>query len=470
MRSGIAPRLLGALIAVAVWPATVLAQGSGAGVVTTLSGQASVVRGTSDRAPLKFKDDVFLRDKISTGQQSVAKLLLGGKALVTVRELSTLTVTEEVGRSTVDLEAGKVALAVARARMQPGEVVEIRTPNAIAAVRGTVVVVEVIQASAQATPGPVPVVTNLYVLSGTADVLLRGIPGATPTSVGPGFGLSVTGNVLGGIRPNPPTPQIVAGLQGGKQHRDPPAQAREGVASAQQALATETASSLTQPVSSPTSVAVSTTPTSSNVNRTVGQCPPDCGSSTLSTVATSQTTVATTSPMAGTTFTAAAPFSGFVNWNSSARDLDLHATGPLPGGSRFHVFFGSTGSLTSQPFTLLHADCVCFSGNEAITVQQINQGGLYRFSVFNFGQTVPIIQSGATFQFVRGGTVMSLPQGGSIVSGGTTLATLAIPTSGTGNTWVIGTYDPATNIFTPTNTIVNFTNSNTVELRTPRRK
>ena len=41
-------------------------------------------------------------------------MLLGGKAVVTVRERSVITITEVPGRSTIELETGKFALAVAR--------------------------------------------------------------------------------------------------------------------------------------------------------------------------------------------------------------------------------------------------------------------------------------------------------------------------------------------------------------------
>ena len=40
-------------------------------------------------------------------------MLLGGKAVVTVRERSSLTITETLGKATIDLESGKIALAVA---------------------------------------------------------------------------------------------------------------------------------------------------------------------------------------------------------------------------------------------------------------------------------------------------------------------------------------------------------------------
>ena len=115
---------------------------TGAGVVTGVSGQVTVARATTPSLPLKFKDEVFLRDRISTAEHSLARLLLDQKALLTVRELSELEITEEAGRSAVNLEAGKIAIGVARQRMRPGEVVEIRTQNAVAAIRGTVVVAE----------------------------------------------------------------------------------------------------------------------------------------------------------------------------------------------------------------------------------------------------------------------------------------------------------------------------------------
>jgi hypothetical protein len=56
--------------------------------------------------------------------------------------------------------------------MRPGETVEVRTPNAIAAVRGTVMIVEIVRATAQATPPAQSGVTSLWdVLSG--EIKLR---------------------------------------------------------------------------------------------------------------------------------------------------------------------------------------------------------------------------------------------------------------------------------------------------------
>jgi hypothetical protein len=116
-----------------------------AGVVTTLDGNVTVARASeSEPSPLKFRDAVFVRDRIATGKDSFARILLGGRALVTIREYSTVTITEVPGVATVDVGSGRVAVAVARERMRPGDLVEVRTPNAVAGIRGTVIVAEVL--------------------------------------------------------------------------------------------------------------------------------------------------------------------------------------------------------------------------------------------------------------------------------------------------------------------------------------
>ena len=115
-----------------------------AGVVTTLEGKVTVVRASAaEPSPLKFRDAVFVRDRIATDKDSFARVLLGGRAVVTIREYSTVTITEVPGVATVDVASGRVAVAVARERMRPGDLVEVRTPNAVAGIRGTVIVAEV---------------------------------------------------------------------------------------------------------------------------------------------------------------------------------------------------------------------------------------------------------------------------------------------------------------------------------------
>src|SRR5438067_13159185 len=114
------------------------------GMVAMLLGTATVTRATLPApVPLRFKDNVLLRDRITTAEKSAVRVLLGGKATVTAREMSVLTITEVPGTSTISLTAGRTAVAVSKARMKPGETIEIKTPNAVVAVRGTFVIAEV---------------------------------------------------------------------------------------------------------------------------------------------------------------------------------------------------------------------------------------------------------------------------------------------------------------------------------------
>jgi hypothetical protein len=198
---------------------SVSAQATKAGIVTTLEGAVSARRvALPDAVPLKFKDDVFLHDTVVTGEKSLARMLLGGKAVVTVRERSVLTITEVPGRSTLELEAGKFALAIAREKMRPGEEIQIRTPNAVAAVRGTVVITEVTRQGAQ-LGGALAAVTNFFVLRGTvsAQPLDPGTrqPMGTPLQIGALQAYTGAGAAPPRVAPIPPEQvgQITSGLQ-----------------------------------------------------------------------------------------------------------------------------------------------------------------------------------------------------------------------------------------------------------------
>jgi hypothetical protein len=148
-------------------PAAAPAQTSKAGVVTTLQGTATVARSSApDPAPLKFKDDVFVQDRITTGEESIARILLGGKAVVTIRERSSLTITETATSSTIEMTSGKIALSVDKSRVKPGESVEIKTPNAVAAIRGTIIIAEVDPPSSQSPDSS----TRFTLLTGVVDV------------------------------------------------------------------------------------------------------------------------------------------------------------------------------------------------------------------------------------------------------------------------------------------------------------
>ncbi len=73
-----------------IFPEVTTAQ-KAVGVVTALKGKAQLSRAATQTA-LRFKDDLNLRDIIDTQEKSLARVLIGGKSTVTVRELSSLAV------------------------------------------------------------------------------------------------------------------------------------------------------------------------------------------------------------------------------------------------------------------------------------------------------------------------------------------------------------------------------------------
>jgi hypothetical protein len=153
------------MVAVLGLPAAVPAQTSKAGVVTTIKGTAMVARASTPApAPLKFRDDVFVQDRITTGEESILRILLGGKAVLTVRERSSVRITETATTSTIEVASGAMALAVNKDRMQPGEAVHVKTPNAVAAIRGTILITEV------DAPADAPVTSHFTLLTGLIDV------------------------------------------------------------------------------------------------------------------------------------------------------------------------------------------------------------------------------------------------------------------------------------------------------------
>ena len=178
-------------------------EASGVGVVTTLVGEATVVR-TAAAQPrnLRMRDSVLSLDRITTKERSLVHVLMGGKALLTVKELSVVTVTEDGGRATVDLQSGKVGLAVVHEKMKPGDVIEVKTPHAVAAVRGTVLVVEIVPGTGEANqPGRGEDVTNVHLIHGKLDVSLRSNPNGVPVRLESLQTVSVTRDVLGKMRP-----------------------------------------------------------------------------------------------------------------------------------------------------------------------------------------------------------------------------------------------------------------------------
>lgn len=145
----------------------------------------------------------------------MVRVLFGGKALLTVQESTDLSIGSELQQPmVVDIAAGSMGLAVAKAKMKAGEGFEVRTPNAVATVRSTVILVEVaptVSASTESQSAPAQafkVATTFHVISGRIHVVSLAVPRASPVSLGAGLSVTVTGASVGKPYASPPLPDL----------------------------------------------------------------------------------------------------------------------------------------------------------------------------------------------------------------------------------------------------------------------
>jgi hypothetical protein len=187
-----------------------------AGVITALDGNVNAQRvALAMPVPLKINDDVFLQDTITTGDSARMEMVLDSTVLVSMPERTVVTISEVSGRNTLDLGAGRLTVNVRGDRPQSGQALEIRTPNAVATLRGGARLrVETVSPAPQGRTA----VTHIDVLDGSISVVINVdfgnqllYRGTTPPPIdlGANQGLTITGEVAGAIRPlrtvSPPT-------------------------------------------------------------------------------------------------------------------------------------------------------------------------------------------------------------------------------------------------------------------------
>lgn len=145
-----------------------------AGQVMAVAGPVTVARADVSPHQLKFRDNLYWRDVVEARRDGIARVLLGGKATVTVRELTRLELREEKRvegvRYVADLVSGRIRASVARMLMRPGDQMEVWTFNTIASVRGTDFIVETVER---------PVPAAAFVLLGVREVAESVGDGAT---------------------------------------------------------------------------------------------------------------------------------------------------------------------------------------------------------------------------------------------------------------------------------------------------
>lgn len=117
--------------------------------------------------PQSFKEQMLLTERIDARDRVFARLLLGGRVMVLAREGSRLSITEVSGAATIEVEMGRVAVTVDRENLHPEDLVEVRTPHAVATVPSDTLVVEVHEASAFTAVGRAVEVFRLDPVMGT---------------------------------------------------------------------------------------------------------------------------------------------------------------------------------------------------------------------------------------------------------------------------------------------------------------
>jgi hypothetical protein len=160
----------------------------------------------------------------------------------------------------------------------------------------------------------------------------------------------------------------------------------------------------------------------------------------------------------GTTMTPTLP-SGetrlVLTWGASPGDLDSHLTGPLPNGTRFHLYYPYRGTSPWPEYVSLDRDDTTSYGPETTTIlQQIS--GLYRFSVHDFTNaysttSTALSNSAAQVRVYRGSGL---------------LAVFTVPPNRGGTLWTV--FEMSGDMITPVNTMSYVSSSGSVPLRRGR--
>jgi len=102
------------------------------------------------------------------------------------------------------------------------------------------------------------------------------------------------------------------------------------------------------------------------------------------------------------------PLSVRLTWGQNPDDLDTHVTGP-----NYHIFYGSKGSLTSEPFGQLDVDDTSSFGPEVFTALRFPEAGTYHYTIHRFSGSSDIGASPAKVELtLDGSTIEYFPPSG----------------------------------------------------------
>ncbi len=163
------------------------------GTVLAVDGIAEV-RATDATAwsPLCFRDAILLGDTVRTEANSKLKVLMRDESIMTMSEQSNMTFTEflltpQRQRSVLSLLVGTLKVFTSRL-FGKGSGVDVRTPNAVAGVRGTTFIVRFIP----------PETTEIFVLEGTVTARNLNAPIDELEAILPGMRTRIIGAAVPG--------------------------------------------------------------------------------------------------------------------------------------------------------------------------------------------------------------------------------------------------------------------------------
>ncbi len=106
-------------------------------VLTKVSGPVSVLAaGTRRFVAAKGGDELLFGDTIRVGKGGVAHLTLSDRGAVLLRDETMLTLQGSASKTMLSFKFGEFLIGL-RKKLQPGQSFKVRTPAAVAAVRGT---------------------------------------------------------------------------------------------------------------------------------------------------------------------------------------------------------------------------------------------------------------------------------------------------------------------------------------------
>lgn len=130
-----------------------------------------------------------------------------------------------------------------------------------------------------------------------------------------------------------------------------------------------------------------------------------------------------------------------LTWGALPTDLDSHFTGPLPSGTRFHMYYPLAGSESPWPtiVTLDHDDVTSYGPETTTLLSQID--GVYRFSVHDFSNRM----STASTALSNSNASVRVYRGSSLV------AVFNVPPGQAGTLWAV--FEMSGTTITPVNTL-----------------